>query len=389
MITTKNLKFFNFKKKISSSIVKRELRLILSEKENQIINSLKLSYKYSYSNKFLNKFKNKFSSIRLIGMGGSILGTKAIYSFLNSQIKKKIFFFDNLLPLLKKEKKSNFLNIIISKSGNTLETISNTNNIVKKSQRNIFITENSNNYLRNLANQLKAEIVDHNNFIGGRYSVLSEVGMLPCSLIGLKSNKFKQFNSLIKKKGFIDSLVSNVANILYFIKKKKNNSIILNYDENSDDLFRWYQQLVGESLGKKQKGIFPFISTMPKDNHSLMQLYLDGPQKNFFTFFGVSEKKSNKIINSTILETFSFIKNKKFSQILDSQRIATQKVFNNMNIPFRSFEIKKRNEETLGELFTFFILETILLGKCLKINPYDQPAVELIKKSTKKTLLNF
>ena len=389
MISTKNLKFFNFKKKISSSVVKKELRLILSDKENQVINSLKLSYKYSYSNKFLNKFKNKFSSIRLIGMGGSILGTKAIYSFLNSQIKKKIFFFDNLLPLLKKEKKSNFLNIIISKSGNTLETISNTNYIVKKSQRNIFITENSNNYLRNLANQLKAEIVDHNNFIGGRYSVLSEVGMLPCSLIGLKSNKFKQFNSLIKKKGFIDSLVSNVANILYFIKKKKNNSIILNYDENSDDLFRWYQQLVGESLGKKQKGIFPFISTMPKDNHSLMQLYLDGPQKNFFTFFGVSEKKSNKIINSTILETFSFIKNKKFSQILDSQRIATQKVFNNMNIPFRSFEIKKRNEETLGELFTFFILETILLGKCLKINPYDQPAVELIKKSTKKTLLNF
>ena len=389
MISTKNLKFLNFKKKISSSVVKKELRLILSDKENQVINSLKLSYKYSYSNKFLNKFKNKFSSIRLIGMGGSILGTKAIYSFLNSQIKKKIFFFDNLLPLLKKEKKSNFLNIIISKSGNTLETISNTNNIVKKSQRNIFITENSNNYLRNLANQLKAEIVDHNNFIGGRYSVLSEVGMLPCSLIGLKSNKFKQFNSLIKKKGFIDSLVSNVANILYFIKKKKNNSIILNYDENSDDLFRWYQQLVGESLGKKQKGIFPFISTMPKDNHSLMQLYLDGPQKNFFTFFGVSEKKSNKIINSTILETFSFIKNKKFSQILDSQRIATQKVFNNMNIPFRSFEIKRRNEETLGELFTFFILETILLGKCLKINPYDQPAVELIKKSTKKTLLNF
>ena len=389
MISTKNLKFFNFKKKISSSVVKKELRLILSDKENQVINSLKLSYKYSYSNKFLNKFKNKFSSIRLIGMGGSILGTKAIYSFLNSQIKKKIFFFDNLLPLLKKEKKSNFLNIIISKSGNTLETISNTNNIVKKSKKNIFITENSNNYLRNLANQLKAEIVDHNNFIGGRYSVLSEVGMLPCSLIGLKSNKFKQFNSLIKKKGFIDSLVSNVANILYFIKKKKNNSIILNYDENSDDLFKWYQQLVGESLGKKQKGIFPFISTMPKDNHSLMQLYLDGPQKNFFTFFGVSEKKSNKIINSTILETFSFIKNKRFSQILDSQRIATQKVFNNMNIPFRSFEIKRRNEETLGELFTFFILETILLGKCLKINPYDQPAVELIKKSTKKTLLNF
>ena len=92
MISTKNLKFLNFKKKIFSSVVKNELKLLLGDKENEVINSLKLSYKYSYSNKFLNKFKNKFSSIRLIGMGGSILGTKAINSFLNSQIKKKSFF---------------------------------------------------------------------------------------------------------------------------------------------------------------------------------------------------------------------------------------------------------------------------------------------------------
>ena len=242
--------------------------------------------------------------------------------------------------------------------------------------------------MRTLANKLKAEIVDHNNFIGGRYSVLSEVGMLPSCLIGLNSKKFKQFNVLIKKKNFINTLILNVSSILYFIKRKKNNLIILNYDEKSEDLFRWYQQLIGESLGKKQKGIFPFISTMPKDNHSLMQLYLDGPQKNFFTFFSVNEKKSNKIINKSILEPFSFIKNKEFNDLLNAQRIATQKVFNNKNIPFRSFEIVNRSEETLGELFTFFILETILLGQCLKLNPYNQPAVELIKKGTKKNLLN-
>ena len=91
------------------------------------------------------------------------------------------------------------------------------------------------------------------------------------------------------------------------MKKKKYNSIIINYDENADDLFKWYQQLVGESLGKKQKGIFPLISTMPKDNHSLMQLYLDGPKQNFFTFFSVREKDSNKIINTTHLQTFKVI----------------------------------------------------------------------------------
>tara|TARA_B100001109_G_C18488164_1_gene301134 strand:- start:179 stop:544 length:366 start_codon:yes stop_codon:yes gene_type:complete len=120
-----------------------------------------------------------------------------------------------------------------------------------------------------------------------------------------------------------------------------------------------------------------------------MQLYLDGPQKNFFTFFSVNEKKSNKIINNSILEPFGFIKNKKFNDLLNAQRIATQKVFNSKNIPFRSFEILKRSEETMGELFTFFILETILLGQCLKLNPYDQPAVELIKKGTKNNLLNL
>ena len=388
MIITRNLIFENFKNKINSIDVKKKLRLILQDESNEVINSLKSNYKYSYSQKFINKFKNKFSSIKLIGMGGSILGTKAIYSFLKHKVKKRIYFYDNLVPIIKKVKNQNFLNLVISKSGNTLETISNTNNIVKKNQKNIFITDKDNNYLRTLANKLQAEIVDHNNFIGGRYSVLSEVGMLPSSLVGLDSKKFKQFNNLVKKKNFINSLIYNVSNILFFVKRKKNNSIILNYDESSDDLFKWYQQLIGESLGKNRKGIFPFISTMPKDNHSLLQLYLDGPQKNFFTFFGIKEKGSNKIMNNSTLNTFNFIKNKKFSQILDAQRIATQKVFSKKNIPFRSFEIKKKNEETLGELFTFFILETILLGQCLKLNPYNQPAVELIKTRTKKILSN-
>ncbi len=389
MIITRNITFDNFKNRINSPNVKKVLKLILKDQKNEVINSLKSNYKYSYSQKFISRFKIKFNSLRLIGMGGSILGTKAIYSFLNHKIKKKIYFYDNLLPNIKKEKKQNFLNLVISKSGNTLETISNANNIIKKNQKNIFLTDKGNNYLRTLATKLKAEVVDHNNFIGGRYSVLSEVGMLPSSLVGLSSKKFKQFNNLVKKKNFINSLIYNVSNILFYVKKKKNNSIILNYDENSEDLFRWYQQLIGESLGKKKKGIFPFISTMPKDNHSLLQLYLDGPQKNFFTFFGVKERKSNIIINNSILDTFSFLKNKKFSQILDAQRIATQKVSEQKKIPFRSFEIKKRNEETLGELFTFFILETILLGKCLKLNPYNQPAVELIKTKTKKILFNF
>ena len=382
---TKNIKFENFKIKKNSKQIKKDLKNILLNR-NAVLDSLSTNYKSSYNKETILKFK-KFSNIRIIGMGGSILGTESIFYFLKNRIKKNLFFFNNLQSKIDTgSSKKKYLNIIVSKSGNTLETISNSNIIIKNQDKNIFITENKNNYLHLLAQKLKTEIVHHNNFIGGRYSVLSEVGMLPAELMGLNSTKFKQLNNLIKNKKFIDALVINVNNSLYFLKKKKFNSIILNYDESSESLFRWYQQLMAESLGKKGNGILPTISLMPKDNHSVMQLYLDGPKNNFFTFFHVSNKNSDKIINNKILASHSHLKNKSLSEIIISQKLATEKVFLNKKIPFRSFEIINRNENSLGELFCFFILETILIGRALKINPYDQPAVELIKKETKKIL---
>ena len=167
----------------------------------------------------------------------------------------------------------------------------------------------------------------------------------------------------------------------------KYTSVILNYDEQSENLFKWYQQLIAESLGKQNKGLLPIISSMPKDNHSVMQLYLDGFKNNFFTFFYVNEKNSEKIKNNTILSSQYYLKNKNLSQVTLAQKKATENVFKNKNIPFRSFEINKRDEKTLGELFCFFILETILIGQSMNLNPYDQPAVELIKLETKKLLI--
>ena len=382
---TKNINFKNFRAKKNNNKIKKDLNIILKE-NNETLKSLSPSYKNSYNQKTISKFQ-KFPNIRVIGMGGSILGTECIYDFLKHKIKKNFHFNNNLQSKIKYSDKKKHINLIVSKSGNTLETISNSNIIIKKNDKNIFITENRKSYLYLLAKKLKAEIVHHNNFIGGRYSVLSEVGMLPAELMGLSVVKFKQLNNLIKNKKFINSLIINVNNTLFFLKQKKFNSIILNYDESSDSLFKWYQQLIAESLGKKGKGIMPIISTMPKDNHSVMQLYLDGPKNNFFTFFHVKEEKSGKINNSKILPSFSHLRNKNLENIILSQKLATEKVFLNRNMPFRSFEIIKRNEQTLGELFCFFILETILLGRALKIDPYNQPSVELIKKETKKILI--
>ncbi len=382
---TSRISFKNFKlTKKKSPLVKKKLLALVKEK-NEIIKSLTKDYKNNFNHKILKKFKNS-SEYRVIGMGGSSLGAQAIYDFLNFKIKKKFVFVDNLKKNYSKKNK-NYTNLIISKSGNTIETIVNANLLIKKEDRNIFITENKKNYLHILAERLKADIIHHNDYIGGRYSVLSEVGMLPAELMGLNVNNFKQLNNLIKNKSFFNALISNVSSTLYFIKNKKFNSVIINYDEKSENLFKWYQQLIAESLGKQNKGLLPIISSMPKDNHSVMQLYLDGFKNNFFTFFYVNENKSEKLNNSQILSTKDYLKNKNLQEIIFAQKKATENVFNKKNIPFRSFEIKKRNEKTLGELFCFFILETILIGKSLDLNPYDQPAVELIKQETKKLLI--
>ena len=383
---TQNINFSKFGEKKNYFKTKIFIKKILQKySKDKFFQSLSNKYIYSFSKKKILKYK-KFKNYNIIGMGGSSLGIEAIYNFLSFKIKKKIYFYNNIDSNKFLEKKKNkILNIIISKSGNTLETITNFS-ILNNKKNNLFISEKSNNYLKKMANKLKCEVLEHRNYIGGRYSVLSEVGMLPSILMGLKEEKFKNFDNLIKSRKFIDGLIDSVSSTVFYVKKKKFNSIILNYDERSEELFKWYQQLLAESLGKKSKGLLPIVSTMPKDNHSLMQLYLDGPKNSFYTFFDVIEKKSPKINNSLILSSHNYLKNKSLLEIKRIQKKATQNIFKNKKVPFRSFDVLNRSENSLGEIFTFFMLETILLGYALKVNPFDQPSVELIKVETNKIL---
>jgi len=385
---TKNIEFKNFiksKKNKSSEQFLINIKKKIFEKSDPFLFSLTSKYKNLFDKNSIKRLK-RYKNYTLIGMGGSSLGAKAIYSFLSNKIKKEFNFVDNIrLNKIPNNKKN--LNIIISKSGNTLETITNFNTL-ESHKDSIFLTENKENYLREIASEMKKEIFEHQDYISGRYSVLSETGMLPACLMGLDIKKFKRLDYLINDKNFVNQLILNVNGILNLYNNKKTNSIILNYDENSNDLFLWYQQLVAESLGKKSKGILPVISSMPKDNHSLMQLYLDGKKNNFFTFFMVDEKSSIKIRNKFLTKKYSFLYNKRSFKILKAQFQATQNIFKKKKIPFRTFIIKERSEKVLGDLFSFFILETLMLGKALNLNPFDQPEVELIKKETYK-ILNF
>ena len=338
---------------------------------------------------------SRYKNIIIIGMGGSVLGTKSIYSFFKKKIKKKVFFFDNLDPDLnsnykkiKSLKSSCF--IVVSKSGRTIETIINLGSIFSKNllkNKLIIIAQLTDNALMNIANKYNAEIIEHKEFISGRYSVLSETGMFPAALMGLNIMKFKNVKKLIKNKNFVLSLIENVAFIYTLNLKKINNSIILNYDSSLNDLGYWYQQLVAESLGKKGKGINPTLFFGPKDHHSLLQLYLDGPKDKFFTFFSSSKKENKlKISQEIIPNNMRFLKNKNLKFIINAQCNAVKNIFKLKNIPYRQFIFKKGNEEELGEIFTFFVLETILLSRLMNVNPFDQPAVEQVKIETKKIL---
>ena len=393
-LQSNNNKTFNFKK------LSRHYEKIFSALRHELnnnkktINVLNNKFEFNFKLSDLKKFK-KFQTIAIIGMGGSILGIESIYNFLEKKIKKKVYFFNDLnekkiLDFKKKEKTKNVLFLIISKSGNTLETITNTFslNIIKNKASNIIIiSERKNNYLYDLSKKLNLFYVEHKSNIGGRYSVLSEVGVVPAYLMNLNIKKLRsQLLDFFKgsDKSFIKNSSLILANILN--SKRKNNLIFLNYAPELEKFLFWAQQLIAESLGKKNKGFLPVISNVPKDHHSLLQLYLDGPKDKLFYIFCVNSKSNLKFNFKNTKNKNHILNNKSLSEIKNAQKNALIESLSKKNIPFRIFEINKIDEQVIGKLFSYFIMETILIGKIINTNPFDQPAVEQVKLFTKKML---
>ncbi len=375
-----NKAFFEIQRKILES----------SSNSLNIYNTLSKNFKFNFKKNDLKKFK-RFNSIAIIGMGGSILGSEAIYQFFKKKIKKEIFFFNDLdnekiKNFRKKVKLSRTLFLIVSKSGNTIETLSNLFilKILKKNAKNvIIISQKKNSILFNLSKKFNLFFIEHKSHIGGRYSVLSEVGMVPAYLMGL--NIFKLRKNLKKylinkEKFFLKESSIKLANILY--QKKFSNMILLNYSPRLEKFLFWCQQLIAESLGKSGKGFLPIISSAPKDHHSLLQLYLDGPKDKIFHIFSYPED-SYEIKTKKFTNKINFIHNKNLNSVKLAQKDAFILSLKKKEIPFREFKIKKIDEEAIGELFSYYILEISIIGKLLGLNPFNQPAVEQVKISTK------
>ena len=384
---------FNFSNN-NSIIYKNNLRKcseifkdLLDNKENFFLNTLSDEFQKSLSlqKKFLKKKLHK--NILVVGVGGSVLGSKMLSSFF--KLDKNYNFLDNLnnpiaIDFIKKDL-SKFSIFIISKSGQTLETLTNCNIILnnfkkrkKEISKNFIIISERNSVLFNFAKKNNILFFEHNINLSGRYSVLSEAGLL---MFNLDYKKIIQGINSVLKNGLKKNLINNAATLLTLMTKSKiDTHVSLIYSHSLLNYGYWYQQLLAESIGKNGKDFTPIISECPKDHHSIMQLYLDGKRNKFFTFY----KTINNKIDQPIKDYFDLkFKKSSLNNIVDAQFNATIKVFKKNLIPFRVILIdQKKSTQSFISLLVYSMLETAVLCKALDLNPFNQPAVEAIKKET-------
>ena len=380
----------SFKRNLKKAFKKSEkLHKEFEDGKNEVLQSFTKSYQKKIRDLKTNiDIKNKKKVV--IGLGGSSSGAKALSFYL----KDETIYFDNLdYEYLKKffmnTDIKNYFFFIISKSGDTFETLALLNLLIlegkKEPNYNIFssmlvITENKDSILRSFSKKNNVNFLEHNPNIGGRFSILSETGMLPFlnTEIIIEDASSKFINLLLNQDNNL-SPAKNVAIILTCLEKKKLNiycNLIYNY--RLKHFSYWFHQLHAESLGKNGNGMTPITSICPKDHHSMMQLYLDGPKDKFFNIFSPSDENYYERFSH---QEFYNIESYTPLELLKKQFDSVAEVFFEKKIPHRLINISDHKDPlNLIELFAYFLLETILLGHSLDINPYGQPAVQLIKK---------
>ena len=360
---------------------------LLNNKENFFFSTLSEEYQKSLFLKRIVLKKRIHKNILIVGMGGSVLGTKMLSSFFS--LDKNYYFLDNLnnstVNNLIKKDLSKFSIFIISKSGQTLETLTNCNIILnnfKKIKKEIFknfiIISEKNSLLHNFAKKNNILFFEHNTNLSGRYSVLSEAGLL---MFNLDYKKIIQGINSVLKKDLKKNLINNAATLLTLMTKSRiDTHVSLIYSHNLLNYGFWHQQLLAESIGKNGKDFTPIISECPKDHHSIMQLYLGGKRNKFFTFFKTINNKIDQPITDYFDQKF---KKSSLDNIVDAQFNATINVFKKNLIPFRVILIdQKKPIQSFISLLVYSMLETAILCKALDLNPFNQPAVEAIKKET-------
>lgn len=354
--------------------------------------------KYYDIKKILLEWSNDFEKVVVIATGGSNLGSKAIISS-NFKSKKniKFFYLDNLNAEIILDMVSNlefekcgFL--VISKSGNTIEVICQylifidlfEKKFGKKKLRSHFLslTKDSNNIISSISKEKNIRIIEHDQNISGRFSILSNVGWIPAFIAGIN------FEEIVRgSNNILDTLNKNDSYQIIgsaMLSSLSQNQITVNvlatYEPKLATFCNWHKQLYSESLGKNDTGLVSQSSLMPLDQHSQLQAWLDGPRDKIINI--IVNKKNGKdiILNSLGIEAANYLNRKTVSNVMNAFIKSTTRSLNESGRPFRVINIDNFDEYTLGQLFMFSMLETILTSNLLSLNPFDQPAIEKAKK---------
>ncbi|ABR55599.1 glucose-6-phosphate isomerase [Methanococcus aeolicus] len=391
------LDFVNIKEKINTAYDK-----VMQKCKNDELGFMKIIYDDILIYYELKEYSKDFDNIVVIGMGGSILGTQAIYEGVkgihyNDLNDKKVYFLDNSDP----EKTFEILNIInlkktlvfaISKSGNTAETLANfliieekLKGITKDYKKNIVVVANTGE-LKNIADREGYKFYRMPENVGGRFSVFSAVGLAPlcCMDIDIEAliEGAKEMDKLCRNKDIFKNPALMNATIHYIAYNKgKTISVLMPYIERLHKFGLWYRQLWAESIGKNGIGQTPVISLGAKDQHSQLQLYMDGLKNIIITFITVHKFKYDLKIRSS-----NYLNNRTLSTLIHSEQKGTEISLTNNKIPNISINIDELNEYTIGKLIYLYEMQTAFMGELLEINAFNQPAVEGGKIITRKLL---
>ncbi len=333
------------------------------------------------------------NQIVVIGIGGSNLGTMAIDSLLRHTGKyKEIIYLENTDPIDLNEKfqkiNKDALFIVVSKSGNTVETLTIFKTVMatfKPSFNQIIAITDKDSSLDKWArkNGVKTFYIPKN--VGGRFSVLSAVGIVPLTIAGYDTKVL-----LNGAKEFRDSLFEGNENHLlekaiffYENSNRYNINVLFAYSEYLRNFVRWYVQLWGESLGKDSKGLTPIGLIGPVDQHSFLQLIMDGPKDKTVTFLKVEDFISDLKISNIKLEYLDkadCFEGMSFNELINAQCDATYEAVKSKDIPVDKIVLSRLDEENIGKLIMYYEILTSAMGILFSINAYNQPAVEIGKK---------
>lgn len=351
------------------------------------------------------KYRKRFDDVVILGTGGSSLGSRALYEMADEdadRVKRSPrlhiitnvdpFIFDRLIRRL--DFRTTGL-IVISKSGGTTETMMQFLAVLPEIRRQLdeediskrvtLITEPGDTPLRRIGKRFGLPTLRHDPRVGGRYSVLSVVGMLPAMIAGLDAKAVRDgakavLDQALNAASPMDVPAAQGAAVSIGLNRDRGVSatVMLAYSDRLGSLARWYRQLWAESLGKRGQGTTPIYATGPVDQHSQLQLWLDGPADKMFTVLGAPNDLDSVGIDPALADDprLSYMVGRTMGDLMDASRKATSETLARRGRPVRRIDMARIDEHAMGAMMMHFMLETVLAADLLGVDPFDQPAVE-------------